>query len=800
MSDPKSSPDTVSDLIALLQPLDGNASLGALDAQTRSTLGARLRQVAASIDPQVPATHDYDRIAKAYFDYALVGIIETDAQWRITKANQAAANISGRDLGALLGSRFDHLQGREDDHRAQRHLNLLLEQGIGQTEWRLGTAGADGEAPIIEVASIQVSEALFVHVIDDVTSQRTARRSIEQARDAAEQANRVKGEFMARMSHEMRTPLNGILGLSGLLASTPLNDEQRDYARKITKSGQFLLSIINDLLDFAKIEAGQMQLESMDFPLSELIDDLASMSAQLNQDKGLDIAFHVDGSVPVRMKGDRLRLTQCLNNLISNAIKFTHEGNVELSCYAEPDAHGDDQVVFIVSDTGVGIEPDFLKRLFQPFSQADAGISRKFGGSGLGLAITRELVGRMGGGLSVESTPGHGSRFRLSVPCGHPEPAAPPLPVGDQGMALVLGRREATLRNIEYMLTGEGWDAHPHQRRPRQLKFVPDLIVADMAIRNQDRAAWLGWLMQQRLDTPMVIIEGAGLTAADDAALRRRGHFAVLRRPVTPNALRQAIDAARSDTRPDTVISPTDDTPQEFAGRRVMVVEDNAINQLVLGNLLRRGRVDTRLCNGGAEALAMLDTSATPPDLILMDVHMPDVDGLEATRQIRQRGLDVAIIGVSAGASAEEVQRCLDAGMVDFLPKPIDPDELWGCLTRWLPPAGSQGAFGQEAAEQRFLDDAEALARARALFIELHGGDGALLRAQAAEADHRALAMTLHSLKGAAATIGAEALAHRALAFEKMLDDAPRPSDIDARISELEQLLVGQATESAGPD
>jgi len=610
-----------------------------------------------------------ERTARVYFDYALTGILETDARWQVLRANPAAASITGFDIRTLRGMRLDSLPTEEVHPRLQRHLDLLLEQGISQAEWVVHRR--DGEAITIEIASIQVDDDYFIHVFDDVTERRQATAEIERARTAAELANRAKSEFLTNVSHEIRTPMNGILGLSRLLLQTRLDAQQRDYLETIVLSGQNLLRILNDLLDAAKLEAGRMEFEHKPFSLEALLDQLRPLRLQAMADKPIEVAFHVAASVPLHLVGDRLRLSQCLNNLLGNAIKFTSAGRVDLYIdrIEEEDTDGPPRLRLCVADTGMGIEPQVLARLFSPFSQADASTARRYGGTGLGLLISRQLARGMGGDLTVDSTPGLGSRFTLTLP-----------------------------------------------------------------------------------------LEEAETPASDNL--------------------------------------PADEVPSEFRGRRILVAEDNPVNQIVIRKWLELAGIQTVVAQDGRELLAQLADQPQAADLILMDVQMPAMDGLEATRILRGRGYSLPVIGLSAGVSRTEQAACLDAGMNDFLPKPIDPDELWGCLTRWIRPTDDLApTVATDSVEARFLHDAAALAAARAAFLATHGEDGERLAGLLLANEHQAMARLAHGLKGSAATLGLDSLAAQAQALQHALGGQPDQAKLQALILALKQTLAGVITQ-----
>ncbi|NJD33514.1 MAG: response regulator [Betaproteobacteria bacterium] len=651
--------------IAALRELLEEADLASLSREDQAALAALVEPLHSRLD-LVRASS----AARVYFDYALTGIIETDRRWRVVRANPAAASITGHDVKALCGTSFPALASPSSAARVERHLALLGEQGISQAEWRM--TRRDGREIVVEIASIQVDDENFTHVFDDVTEQRQVAAEIERARAAAEAANRAKSEFLANISHEIRTPMNGIIGLSQLALLDEQDSRQRDTLEKILRSGRNLLRIINDLLDTSKLEAGRMDFEQLPFPVNGLLAELAAIRTQIPAGKALELVFDVAPEVPPRLLGDRLRLGQCLTNLLGNAIKFTPAGKVGLRV-----DRTDGTVPMLrlcVSDTGIGIPAEALPSLFSAFSQADASTARRFGGTGLGLHITRELARGMGGDLQVESRAGVGSRFILTVP---------------------LQVAEGPEESGESQQSGE--------------------------------------------------------------------------------------------------------VPQEFRGRHILVAEDDSVNQLIILRWLERAGIRTTLAQDGNQVLEQLAGMPAAPDLILMDVQMPGMDGLEATRHVREKGFTLPVVGLSAGASATEQDACLAAGMHDFIPKPIDIDDLWGCLTRWLPPTDAGAADVPQAdgsVEARFLYNHELLAEARAAFLRSHGGDGAQLRtlfATGGAPAQSAMKRLAHGLKGSAATVGRDALA--ALAHELESGSALPDERIDAVIHQIDAQLARAAAD-----
>ena len=660
----------------------------------------------------------------------------------------------------------------------------------------------------------------------DITEQLQYETRLREAKEAADAASAAKSAFLANMSHEIRTPMNAVLGMLKLVAQTNLSERQRDYVSKSQSAATSLLSLLNDILDYSKIEAGKLQLDRHPFSIDEVMRNLAVVISGTLTDKPVEVVFDLDLSLPQSLLGDSNRLQQILINLAGNALKFTAEGFVRVSAKLAGRDDGSVRVAFSVKDSGIGISADNQQRIFEGFTQAEVSTSRRYGGTGLGLVICKRLLAMMGSELTLQSTPGQGSEFsfELTLPLvteadyrvSMQQPPLRVLLVEDNPLTAELLQRDGRLLGWQVDLAAGGAAAMKALLHARDQGSPYQVAILDWRLPDDD-----GVELAHRINTAMasdapaiVLISAYGRESLNDVLCSDNPPFHdFLSKPVTPLQLAEAITRALGQPQEAQPAEPEAAGGARLAGMTILVVEDNAINREIVFELLSSEGARVDLAEGGLSGVEKATARPEDYDVIIMDMQMPDIDGLEATRRIRadRRCTELPILAMTANVSESDRQACLDAGMNAHVGKPVDLDEVVQVLQTLTGRAsGGTGSdlriisgVTEQLSEledtdtllQRFGHNRNLLAEMTERFMADMSALLQTLEQQWQQKLWRDSSATLHTLKGTSATMGAVALAQRSSELEQLFKDMPAEQEQCSQyivwLDELQTLLQG---------
>jgi PAS domain S-box-containing protein len=763
-----------------------------------------------------------------------VSVVITDVEGNIEYVNPHFCQLTGYTSDEVMGGNARLLKSGQTPAAVYEELWQTITAGNSwQGEFnnkRKDGSFFDEKAIISPLRSASGTITHYVAVKEDVTQQKKDQEELRQARKTAEEATQAKSMFLANMSHEIRTPMNAIIGMSYLALKTDLSPKQHDYVQKIHNASTSLLGIINEILDFSKIEAGKLQLDPVPFILDEVMDSVFNLTHAQANAKGLEFLYHIAPDIPQNLVGDPLRLAQIMTNLINNAVKFTASGSITIDGQIVSRTDAKIELRFSVADTGIGMAPEQVARLFQAFTQADGSTTRKYGGTGLGLTISKRLIEMMGGSIVVDSAVSVGSTFSFTAWFELTEKSTEKRRIVPDALndlrVLVVDDNPIAREILHDYLTSMHFRVDEVDGGKAAIEAVQyaaedpySLILMDWQMPEMDGIEAARRIKQElALDKPPAIAMVTSFDREEIYAQAERYNLdGVLIKPVTPSHLLDLTVRLFAPQSPekDRNRQPMQEKTYGIDGLRILLAEDNEINQQIALELLQsQGVIVSIAPNGLAAVEAVLQVSPDEPfDLVLMDLQMPDMDGYEATAIIRRQCQTLPIIAMTAHAMAEERENCLAAGMNDHVSKPIDPHALFVTIARWtagkkerigqavcaaLPEMASEpdrAALGQDLV--RTLDTGTGLKRVAGneslyhkLLRQYVSGQAAAvvrLREQLTVGELESVGLIAHSLKGVSGNIGALALAELAASLEQAIKKGTTVAECRMFLAEIEQ-------------